>query len=164
MHRLLTTTAVALLLGVAPALAIDDSQLPAEPNAAPEAQSEAPSALPDESMPPSEADEQSMPPQALNEPSQSGDQPPTQSGVTPDASKQANQPAEGSPDTSGGAAERSSAPPSSGAATADDDAAKQAQSSDTSGGAKEQSSAPEGSSAADKSKPNPTMGPETSKE
>jgi hypothetical protein len=165
MHRLLTTTAVALLLGVAPALAIDDSQLPAEPNTVPEAQSEAPSALPnDESMPPSEADEQSLPPQALNESSESGNQPATQSGVTPDASKQANQPAEGSPDTSGGAAEQSSAPPTSGAATADDDAAKQAQSSDTSSGAKEQSSAPEGSSAADKSKPNPTMGPETSKE
>ena len=130
MSRLLTTTAVALLLGLAPALALEDFSKPEEQSGA---KSEA-------------------------------GQLPTQSGVTPDAAKQAAQPPEGSADTSGGAKEQSSAPPSSGAATADDDASKAAQSSDNSSGAKEQSSAPEDSAAADKSKPNPTMGPESSKE
>ena len=129
MSRLLTTTAVALLLGLAPAFAVEDTSKPQDPSGT---KSEA-------------------------------GQLPAQSGVTPDAEKQATVPPEGSADTSTGAKEQSSAPPSSDAA-ADDDASKAAQSSDTSSGAKEQSSAPEGSSAADKSKPNPTMGPESSKE
>jgi hypothetical protein len=126
MNRFLMTTAVAVLLGIAPALAAED-------------------------LPPSGST-----PEAGNLP--------TQPGVTPDVAKQATEPSDGTADTSGGAMERSSAPPSSGAATADDDAAKAAQSSDKSSGAKEQSSAPEGSSAADKSKPNPTIGSETSKD
>ena len=125
MNRFLITAAVAVLLGMAPAIAAED-------------------------LPPSGST-----PEAGKLP--------TQPGVTPEVAKQATEPAEGTADTSGGAAERSSASPSSGAATADDDASKAAQSSDKSGGAKEQSSAPEGSSAADKSKPNPTIGSETSK-
>ena len=128
MNRFLVTTAVALLLGVAPAVAVEDSAKPAE-QAAPEA-----------------------------------GKLPTTPGATQDAAKAATEPADGSADTSGGAMERSAAPPSSGAATAGDDASKEAQSSDTSGGAKEQSSAPEGSSAADSSKPNPTIGSESSKD
>ena len=43
---------------------------------------------------------------------------PTQPGTTPDVAKQAAEPPNGSPDTSGGAKERSSAPPDSGAASA----------------------------------------------
>ncbi len=128
MNRFLVTTAVALLLGVAPAVAAEDQAKPAE-QTAPEA-----------------------------------GKLPTTPGATQDAAKAATEPAEGSADTSGGAAEQSSAPPSSGAASAGDDASKAAQSSDTSGGAKEQSSAPEGSSAADSSKPNPTIGSDTSKD
>jgi hypothetical protein len=127
MNRFLMTTAVALLMGMAPAIAAEDSNLPAGN----QSQSEAGKL-------------------------------PTQSGVTPDVSKRATEPSDGSADNSGGAAERSSAPPASGAASADEDASKAAQSSDTSSGAKEQSSAPEGSSAADKSKPNPTIGSESS--
>jgi hypothetical protein len=124
MNRFLMTTAVALLIGMAPAIAAEES-LPS--GKAPEA-----GALP------------------------------TQPGVPEDVAKQATEPSSGTADTSGGAQERSSAPPASGAASADQDASKAAQSSDTSGGAKEQSSAPEGSSAADKSKPNPTIGSESS--
>jgi hypothetical protein len=125
MNRFLMTTAVALLIGMAPAIAAEESNLPAD-NAA-------------------EAGKL-----------------PTQPGVTPDVAKQATEPSSGTADKSGAAMERSSAPPNSGAASADDDASKAAQSSDTSGGAKEQSSAPEGSSAADQSKPNPTIGSESS--
>ena len=95
-------------------------------------------------------------------------QPPTQSGVTHDTAKSATQPDSGNADTSGGAAEQSSAPPASGAASAnkvDKHAmAPSSGSADQSTGAKEQSSAPEGSSAADTSKPNPTLGTESSKE
>jgi hypothetical protein len=68
MNRLFATTA-ALLLGLAPALAAEDGNLP------------------------------------------------TQSGVSPEASKEATVPPSGSADTSGGAAEQSSAPPTSGAAS-----------------------------------------------
>ena len=125
MNRFLVTTAVALLIGIAPAIAAEES-MPAG-----KSQSEA-------------------------------GQLPAQPGVSGDVAKQATEPSNGSADTSGGAAERSSAPPASGAASADEDASKAAQSSDTSAGAKEQSSAPEGSSAADKSKPNPTIGSESS--
>ena len=85
MNRLLIGTAVAVLLGLSPALAADDTMAPA-----------------------------------------------TQPGVSQETSKSAHQPSSGSADTSGGAAE--------------------------------QSSAPEGSSAADTSKPNPTLGTESSKE
>jgi hypothetical protein len=125
MNRLMTA-AVALLLGVAPAFALEDSSM-----------------SPDQSK---------------------AEQLPTQSGVTPDVAKEATEPDEGTADNSGAAREQSSAPPESGAATADEDASKAAQSSDTSSGAKEQSSAPKDSSAANKSKPNPTIGSETSKE
>ena len=122
MNRLLIGTAVAVLLGMSPALAADDSAM----------------------------------------------QPPTQSGVTHDTAKSAAQPESGSADTSGVAAEQSSAPPASGAASAnkvDKDAmAPSSGSADQSTGAKEQSSAPHGSSAADTSKPNPTLGDESSKE
>lgn len=94
-------------------------------------------------------------------------QPPTQPSVTHDTAKSATQPESGSADTSGGAAEQSSAPPSSGAASADKmekDAMKPSSgSADTSSGAKEQSSAPHGSSAADTSKPNPTLGADSTK-
>src|SRR5215510_10688074 len=124
MNRFLMTTAVALLIGMAPAIAAEESQ---PSGTAPEA-----GALP------------------------------TQPGVSEDVAKQATEPSSGTADTSGGAQERSSAPPASGAASADQDASKAAQSSDTSAGAKEQSSAPEGSSAADRSKPNPTIGSESS--
>jgi len=124
MNRFLMTTAVALLIGTAPAIAAEES-LPA-----------------------------GNPPEAGALP--------TQPGVSEDVAKQATEPSDGTADKSGGAQERSSAPPASGAATADEDASKAAQSSDQSGGAKEQSSAPEGSSAADKSKPNPTIGSESS--
>jgi hypothetical protein len=62
MKRLLTSTAVGLLMGLTPALAAENSALPA--------------------------------------------------GVLQDASKQANMPRQGKPDTSGGAAEQSSASPS----------------------------------------------------
>jgi hypothetical protein len=124
MNRFLMTTAVALLIGTAPAIAAEES-LPA-----------------------------GNPPEAGALP--------TEPGVSEDVAKQATEPSDGTADTSGGAAERSSAPPASGAASVDEDASKAAQSSDTSSGAKEQSSAPEGSSAADKSKPNPTIGSESS--
>jgi hypothetical protein len=126
MNRFLVTTAVALLTGIAPAIAAEDS-------------------LPAGNQSQSEAGKL-----------------PTEPGVTGDVAKQATEPSDGTADKSGGAMERSSAPPASGAASADEDASKAAQSSDTSAGAKEQSSAPEGSSAADKSKPNPTIGSESS--
>jgi hypothetical protein len=126
MNRFLMTTAVALLIGTAPAIAAEES-LPA-----------------------------GNPPEAGALP--------TEPGVSEDVAKQATEPSDGTADKSGGAAERSSAPPASGAASAGQDASKAAQSSDQSGGAKEQSSAPEGSSAADKSKPNPTIGAESSKD
>src|SRR5262245_26614701 len=124
MNRFLMTTAVALLIGTAPAIAAEESMPVGNP---PEA-----GALPAEP------------------------------GVSEDVAKQATEPSDGTADKSGGAMERSSAPPASGAASADEDASKAAQSSDRSAGAKEQSSAPEGSSAADKSKPNPTIGSESS--
>ena len=126
MNRFLMTTAVALLIGTAPATAAEESMPAGNP---PEA-----GALP------------------------------TQPGVSEDVAKQATEPSDGTADKSGGAQERSSAPPASSAATADEDASKAAQSSDQSGGAKEQSSAPADSSAADTSKPNPTIGAESSKD
>jgi hypothetical protein len=120
MKRFLTTTAIALFIGAAPALAVDDTSKIDEQPALPEASqsNEAPSALPSDPNMTPEASEPSQP-QAANEPKegQSG-QLPTQPGVTPDVAKQATEPNNGSPDTSGGAMERSSAPPSSGAASA----------------------------------------------
>lgn len=165
MHRLLTTTAVALLLGVAPALAIDDSAKD-QSNALPEASqsNDSSSTLPSEPGLTPDASEPGQP-QAANEPKEGQrGQLPTQPGVSPDVAKQAHEPDNGSADMSGGARERSSAPPESGAASAGTGSTSDAQSSDVSSGAKEQSSAPDGSSAADQSKPNPTMGPETSRE
>src|SRR5262249_13547460 len=129
MNRLLITTAVALLLGVAPALSAEDTYKPSQQGGSPPA-----------------------------------GQLPGPPGVRSEVAKQAAQPPAGAAHKAGGAKEQSSAPPSSGAASANDAAAKAAQSSDKSGGAKEQSSAPEGSSAADTSKPNPTLGSESSKE
>jgi hypothetical protein len=124
MNRLLIGTAVAVLLGLSPALAADN------------------------------ADNTAM-------------QPPTQSGVTNETAKSATEPPSGTADMSGAARERSSAPPDSGAASAgkvDKDAmAPSSGSADESTGAKEQSSAPPGSSASDTSKPNPTLGSESSK-
>jgi hypothetical protein len=121
MNRLLIGTAVAVLLGLAPALAADESNML-----------------------------------------------PTQPGVSQETSKSAHQPPSGSADTSGGAREQSSAPPASGAASANkvDKGAMgpDSGSADQSAGAKEQSSAPPGSSAAEISKPNPTMGGESSQE
>ncbi len=128
MNRFITCTAVAVLLGLTPALAADDtSQMPSQTGA-----------------------------------TQSGNLP-TQPGVSPEAAREATEPAEGSADTSGGAMDRSSAPPSSGAVIDNPDASKEAMGGDQSSGAKEQSSAPEGSSAADPSKPNPTLGADASK-
>lgn len=116
MHRLLTTTAVALLLGAAPALAIDDS--PLDQKSVPEAsQSEESSSLPSDSGLTPEASDPGKP-RAANEPSDVEGQLPTQPGVSPDVAEKAFEPDNGSPDTSGGARERSSAPPDSGAASA----------------------------------------------
>jgi len=114
MKRFLTTTAVALLIGAAPALAIDDSSKIDDQNQMPEAsQSNEPSsALPSDpglTPAPSEPGQ----PQAKKE-----GQLPTQPGVSPDVAKEAFEPDDGSADTSGGAQERSSAPPDSGAASA----------------------------------------------
>lgn len=116
MHRLLTTTAVALLLGVAPAMAIDDAQ--PDPSMPEASQSEdSSSALPSDPGLTPEASEPGQP-QAANEPSDVEGQLPTQPGVSPDVAKEAFEPDNGSADTSGGAQERSSAPPNSGAASA----------------------------------------------
>jgi hypothetical protein len=112
MNRLFATSAVALLLGLAPALAAEDGNLP------------------------------------------------TQSGVSPEASKEATVPPSGSADTSGGAAEQSSAPPTSGAASGSSAEKSGMNDADQSSGAKEQSSAPSGSSAASTEKPNPSLGQE----
>ena len=114
MKRFLTTTAVALLIGAAPALAIDDSSKIEDQNQMPEAsQSNEPSSAlpsdPDLTPAPSESGQ----PQAKQE-----GQLPTQPGVSPDVAKEAFEPDDGSADTSGGAQERSSAPPDSGAASA----------------------------------------------
>ena len=93
---------------------------------------------------------------------------PTQPGVSHETSKSAHQPPSGSADKSGGAAEQSSAPSASGAASANkmgNDAMNPSSgSADQSKGAREQSSAPPGSSASDTSKPNPTLGGESSRE
>lgn len=98
MNKLLTTTAMALLLSAGTAFALDDA--PNQPNA---------------------RTGQDVQPQAADRAgqAQSGDaiegQPPTASTVSPETAKEAKIPDEGEPDTSGGAMERSSAPPESGA-------------------------------------------------
>lgn len=127
MNKLLTTTAVALLLSVGPALAIDDDadKYDTQPEA-----SQSESALPSDSGMTSEEAEPGQP-QAANEPAlpQAGEDSeqdgelPTTSNVSPEAAKEAKVPDEGEPDTSGGAMERSSAPPESGAVKDDKSAA-----------------------------------------
>ena len=105
MNKLLTTTAMALLLGIGTAFALDEDAKQAGAQA-----------------------DQDLQPQAGQ--AQSGEagmdgQPPTASTVSPSTAKEAKIPDEGEPDTSGGAKERSSAPPESGAvkgADAGDDA------------------------------------------
>jgi hypothetical protein len=153
MHRLLTTTAVALLLGVAPAMAIDDSK---PDQSMPEAsQSEdSSSALPSD---PGLTPDVSEPGQPQADATQEG-QLPTQPGVSPDVAKEAFEPDNGSPDTSGGAMERSSAPPDSGAASAGGGTAD-AQSPDI---ATPESEIDRGPAAAEK--PDSEMESETSKE
>ena len=104
MNKLLTTTAMALLLSAGTAFALDN----------------------DSKQPGAQTDQQQMDqnqqPQAGNRAAeaQSGDadiegQTPTTSDVSPQAAKEAKNPDEGESDTSGGAMERSSAPPESGA-------------------------------------------------
>lgn len=129
MNKLLTTTAMALLLSAGTAFALDN----------------------DSKQPGAQTDQQQMDqnqqPQAANRAAeaQSDDadiegQPPTASNVSPQAAKEAKNPDEGEPDTSGGAMERSSAPPESGAvkgadagddASSDDDMSGQKSSSAT---------------------------------
>ena len=94
MHRLLTTTAVALLLGVAPALALDDSSRD-QSNTVPEASqsNESSSTLPSEPGMTPDVSEPGQP-KAANEPSAN----PTQPGVSPDVAKEAFEPKNGSPD------------------------------------------------------------------
>jgi hypothetical protein len=122
MSKLLTTTAIGLLLSAGTAFALDDaSNQPAE-----------------------QTDQQQMnqnqQPQAGNQAAeaQSGDadiegQPPTASIVSPQAAKEAKIPDEGEPDTSGGAMERSSAPPQSGAVKGADAGGDAASEDDMSG-------------------------------
>jgi hypothetical protein len=159
MKRFLTTTAIALLIGAAPALAVDDSskiddQAPPE---ASQSQSDDSSALPSDPGMTPEATEPSQPQAELGE-GQSG-QLPTQPGVSPDVAKEAVIPDEGERDTSGGAMDRSSAPPESGAATAGTGGTSDAQSPDISSG--EDKSLEKGPSAAEQS---PSSGSDYSKE
>jgi hypothetical protein len=108
MSKLLTTTAMALLLSAGTAFALDDS-------------ANQPNARTGEDVQPQAADQAG---QAQSDEAIEG-QPPTASAVSPQAAKEAKIPDEGEPDTSGGAMERSSAPPESGAvkgADAGDDA------------------------------------------
>jgi hypothetical protein len=107
MKRLLTFTAMAVLMGLTPALAATKAPLPAQP------------------------------------------------GVSPNASKQATMPNQGSTDKSGGAAEQSSAPPASSSVKSSEGTMPE-QGVDQSKGAKEQSSAPPDSTASE-SKPDPNL-------
>jgi hypothetical protein len=149
MMKFLTTTAVVLFIGAAPALAVDDTSKIDEPSTMPQA-----SQLPNEPGTSPEASEPSRPHAA----SQDDGQLPTQSTVSPDVAKEAVQPGDGERDTSGGAMERSSAPPESGAASAG---------SSTSDAASPDLATPEseierGPAAAEK--PDSAMEPDTSKE
>jgi hypothetical protein len=111
MNKLLTTTAVALLLSIAPALAADDSDM-SDQSAQPQASQSDESALPSDTDITPKASEPSQP-QAAN--SDDGGQSATSSSVSPGAANEAKVPDNGSPDTSTGAKESSSAPPQSGA-------------------------------------------------
>ena len=158
MKRFLTTTAVALFIGAAPALAVDDTSKIDDQNSMPEAsQSEDSSTLPADPGLTPEASEPGQPQAAAEDEGQSG-QLPTQPGVSPDVAKEAYEPDNGSPDTSGGAMERSSAPPDSGAASAGGGTAD-AQSPDI---ATPESEIDRGPAAAEK--PDSEMESETSKE
>ena len=106
--KLLTTTAVALFIGAAPALALDDTPKMDEPTTLSQA-----SRLPDEHGMNTEA-KPSLPQAASDDQGQL----PTQSKVSPDVAKEAVEPSDGERDPSGGAMERSSASPESGAASA----------------------------------------------
>ena len=157
MKRFLTTTAVALFIGAAPALAVDDTSQIDDQNAMPEAsQSQDSSTLPADPGLTPEASEPGQP-QAAAEDAQSGNLP-TQPGVSPDVADEAFTPNNGTPDMSGGARERSSAPPDSGAASAGGGTADAA-SPDISVGDAE---AEKGPAAAEK--PDSEMESETSKE
>ena len=94
MSKLLTTTAIALLLSAGAAFALDDS-------------ANQPNARTGQDVQPQAADQAGQAGQT-----QSGDaiegQPPTASDVSPQAAKEAKTPDEGEPDTSGGAMERRS--------------------------------------------------------
>jgi len=114
MNRLLNLTAMALLMGLVPALATENpantqqgntgasTALPTQPGATPEASKSA-------TMPPSGSADQSG---GATERSSA----PPESGAAKMKSSEAQQPSSGSADTSGGAMERSSAPPGSSAA------------------------------------------------
>ncbi len=158
MKRFLTTTAVALFIGAAPALAVDDTSKIDDQNAMPEAsQSEDSSTLPTDPGLTPEASEPGQPQAAAEQEGQSGNLP-TQPGVSPDVADEAFTPNNGSPDMSGGARERSSAPPDSGAASAGGGTADAA-SPDISGG---DADAEKGPAAAEK--PDSEMESDTSKE
>ncbi|MGH6737127.1 MAG: hypothetical protein ACRECX_13785 [Methyloceanibacter sp.] len=124
MNKLLTTTAVALLLSVGPALAAEDAYESDQSGTLPEAsQSDDSSLLPsDPEMKSEDEESEAGQPQAAMEADEDG-QPPTTSNVTPDAAKEAKVPDDGSADESGGAKERSSAPPESGAVIGTDSGA-----------------------------------------
>ena len=156
MKRFLTTTAVALFIGAAPALAVDDTSQIDDQNAMPEASQQDSSTLPADPGLTPEASEPGQP-QAAAEDAQSGNLP-TQPGVSPDVADEAFTPNNGTPDMSGGARERSSAPPDSGAASAGGGTADAA-SPDISGG---DADAEKGPAAAEK--PDSEMESETSKE
>jgi len=114
MNRLFSLTAVALVMGLVPALAAENpagtqqgntgasSALPTQPGATPQVSKSA-------TMPPSGSADQSG---GATERSSA----PPQSGAAKMKSSEAQQPPSGSADTSGGAMERSSAPPGSSAA------------------------------------------------
>lgn len=124
MNKLLTTTAMALLLSAGTAFALDDA-------------SNQPNARTGADVQPQAADKADQ--------AQTGDadiegQPPTASTVSPETAKEAKIPDEGEPDTSGGAKERSSAPPESGAVKGAD-AGNDASSDDDMSGKKSSSAA-----------------------
>jgi len=156
MKRVLTTTAIALFIGAAPALAVEDSSKMDEQSTLPEASESAgepSSALPSEPGTTPEQSEPSQPQAAAELEAGEDGQLPTQPGVSPDVAKEATEPNDGSPDESGGAMERSSAPPESGAASGGGTAASDLPTPE--------SEIDRGPAAAEKS---PDTGSETSKE
>jgi hypothetical protein len=103
MNRLLTCTAAAVLLGLAPALAAETSSPPTQPGVSDEAAKSAVEPNAGSADTSTGAAEQSS-------------APPSSGAADADtAASDAHNPPEGSPDTSGGAMERSSAPPGSSA-------------------------------------------------